>query len=400
MNAPGGSKTASPWRRVRQPGVAVAIALAETLTVIEYFAIPDRTMITVAASIVQLALTAGLYWSVVPCSVGILALSVAAGLIPGIYFSSMLWPTWLVLGLLAYHGHVPLAIVVTLIDMFVRYYDIQFHGNAQWDIGGLATVLCTRIAAIAIGLAIAERKHRDQLQHEISEKQRLQEEQDRLRRNLVLASKLHDSTARGLTLIMLYTGEASEQHEANLNERFLSSIRTTAQSTLNDVRKIIDLLEDSDTVSASTSINEISKYSNCYGTLNNLLHNLVQDNSQYLSSVHLTGENHIIEEQNISLENIPPEIIQEITDLINQIYANILTYSARNDNSYYLFVSIHDKHIEITQFNEIQFDHKISHKGKGLRLHKQRISHIGGTLVTTREEGLWSLHATIPLSDS
>lgn len=205
MNAPGGSKTASPWRRVRQPGVAVAIALAETLTVIEYFAIPDRTMITVAASIVQLALTAGLYWNVVPCSVGILALCIVTGILPNVYFSSMIWTVWLSLGLLSYQGLTVPALVLALADVIIRYYDVQMLENSQWTVNGLATVMCTYIAAITVGLAVSEHKYKERLEKEIQETKRLKDDRDRLRRNLVLASRLHDSTARGLALIMLYT---------------------------------------------------------------------------------------------------------------------------------------------------------------------------------------------------
>lgn len=82
--------------------------------------------------------------------------------------------------------------------------------------------------------------------------------------------------------------------------------------------------------------------------------------------------------------------------LMNEVYANISRH-ASSGGKYEVSVLVKTHSLEITEVNDMGARHSGSLPGgHGLRQFAAEIEHIGGSLSTDCENGIWMFHARIP----
>lgn len=168
-----------------------------------------------------------------------------------------------------------------------------------------------------------------------------------------------------------------------------------AQSTLDQVREIIDVVDGDAAIDAAEN-EEIR------GSLHDALRRVIDGNERYLSSMHMQGKTDLAGGRNMPVERISADTLREIKDFLDHMYMNILIHGiggTGEEDAYYASVTVEGDRISIVQCNETDDRHIQSHPGKGLTLHRQRIALLGGTLVTSLDDRLWTLRAVIPLHE-
>lgn len=392
--------------RFRHPYVAVMITIAIACTVLTYLTEGEYSLPQTMLSFAHVSLLVGLYWYPVPCACAIIILSITIGIIPDTAFVKQFWSLWLSAGILGYCRRLWVVLSLLLIQtgsmitMTLRHPQI-----AEWNLTGVLSfnIICTIM--VITGYALAEHREVEQLRRKAQERERLDIEQQRLRRDMVLASQIHDSTTRGLALISLLSEQCIEEStnahlSAEMTER-ISRIGSTARSTLQAVRKVIDVLNQNKQDTATKTTVRTCKDDSDTGSepFETMLTRLIADNDTSMAAVGIHGSSTISASVSsvMTVSHIDPETMQEIRNLINQMYTNIAVHGAQGTDVYHVRVELTERVLHIQEFNAIGRTDARLHSGKGLSLHRQRITSIGGALHTHREDGIWVLRAVIPI---
>lgn len=378
---------------LNHPYVALMIAGTVCYTLIEYVIAIEVLPVTAAVTAMEIALTVGLYWRPSVCGILLVTVSACSKLIPFVGFPSQLFGIWLSVGLLAYLHKAPTSFVLIIVELLSHCYELFSDAGTTWTPSGVLSATCTYVIAAVIGLAIAEHQHAEHARREAMEQHRLREDHDRMQRNIMLASTLHDSTARGLTLITLLSDQCLDGiNDSSAVAGPLRTIRYTAQTTLAQVREVIDLLDGtSDAPASGITVNDSSGSD----SLADMLSATLRNNDQRMRAAGCIGISTVEDRQQERNDHPSPAHYHEITALLNEIYTNILVH-ANADEGYQIHLVINDHTIELSQFNNSKSERTSYHTGKGLALHRNRIRALGGNLSYADEDGMWVLAATIP----
>lgn len=378
-----------PTKLIRRPRMAAMIALAICCTCIQGMADGDGGVIPLTIFSVYIGLLIGMYWNPFLCGTAIVSLSIALGCVPDADFPMQFWNVWLAFGLLGYGRHLLAAAMTILVQAAAMTGMWHLHGTSGWSLSGIGTFNASCIIMIVVGYAIAEHRSADILRQKALETANAKRERDLLRRDIELASRIHDSTTRGLALITILANQCMDcppdERQANL-----ALIQSTAQSTLADVRKVIDALE--------TDRGAKSAHDDAPLTVTDMVHGIMKSNDVELRSIGIYGHSAVQSETAPDMRTVPSDIIQEISDFLNQLYSNIAVYGTQGDDAYYMHVEIENSVLCVEQFNIIGNESRMwPHRGRGLSLHAKRIHALGGSLETRREEENWIVRARIPL---
>lgn len=377
-------------RDCARPYQAICIASAVALTMAECLADSAHTPFRICEAVVLAALTVGMYRWTGFCGACIVLVSAVSTLLPGMAFSPQLWAHWLTYGMLAFQRRRSLVVVLLLCDCLV--FPVAWLMNVPtWEPGGIVTLLASFAVACAVGYALAEHRRIRMENEELHNVRRHKLERDRLRRDVTLASRIHDSTARGLTLIALTAEEghddmtAGEGHAARLRD-----IRAIASATLAQVRDVIDVLEGA----------EPSYRLDAYGyagTLTEALRQQLRDNDRVLASLGFHGISTLDDETEAASARMDKERVEAMHDCIDHMYTNIAVHAAAGDDAYVVHVRISESGIGIVQFNACGAHAEASHgSGRGLALHQRRMRSFGGTLDCSVRDGIWILRMHMP----
>ncbi|KFI51866.1 sensor histidine kinase [Bifidobacterium callitrichos] len=387
--------------RLRRPYVAVMIIVVIVCTALIYATDGDYSLPQTMYSFAHICLLVGLYWHPTYCACAIIALSIAAELAPEAMFMKQLWCLWLAAGLLGYHRRLRMAFSLLLIQTLIMMMSLSDqHQMDDWNVPGVLSFNIICAIMLVVGYALAEHQEADRLRRKAQERERLAIEQERLRRDMALASRIHDSTTRGLALISLLSEEcitdsANAKLPDVLKER-ITLIGSTARSTLQDVRKVIDVLNrderderDADAKGESTSDEPMES----------MLTQLLADNDKHMAAIGVQGSSVMTSSASsaLTVSCIDRETMQEVRDLINQMYTNIAVHGARGTDAYHVRMELTDRALRIREFNAIGRTDDRLHTGKGLSMHRTRIMAMGGILHTHGEDDIWTLQVEIPI---
>lgn len=378
-------------RHFAHPYMAVCIACTVVLTVTEFAFASGHSITHILAVCVALTATVGLYRYPASCASIIVGVSAVTVLMPQLSFSPQLWPHWLAYGIIMYRRRHAASALLLTVDCCVFLLARVTHVPV-WPLVGIITLVSTYVVAGLVGFALAEHQHSHMVEEELRRSRRLEEEHDRMLQHVVLASKLHDSTARGLTLIALTADECLQRDASKTEYRdCLHAVKATAMSTHAEVRHIIDILQSVDQPGGAANRDH-------GGSFADILRMRLNENDRVLDSMGFHGNSYL--DSTAESANLCPDplIAEEIYDVIDQMYTNIVAHARSGDDAYVVRIGITGTAVTIVQFNEtstgVDSRRRPAH---GLRLHKQRIRSFGGTLEYAMDDNVWSLRIQVPV---
>ncbi|WP_164514647.1 sensor histidine kinase [Bifidobacterium goeldii] len=275
-----------------------------------------------------------------------------------------------------------------------RVSALYAYPDSGWVPSGVLTVMCSYLVAMLAGFAVSEHVKNERLRHTLEEQRQIQMERDRLYRDVRLASTIHDSTTRSLTLISLLAIQCKNEMQNNDDEcsAKMDLIHSTAQQALSEVREVIDALDTGSDPKYKTTKNPTK-------TLQDELQRIVTDNDNRMNIAGVFGISQIECSYNPLVQGLDPRCTNEISSFIDHMYTNILSHGRKGEDSYYVHIRLLKSKIVIYQFNvESTFSsYSYAHSGKGLALHKLKILSLGGTFTANSEDGLWVMTAEIPM---
>ncbi len=109
---------------------------------------------------------------------------------------------------------------------------------------------------------------------------------------------------------------------------------------------------------------------------------------------------------NIQITGLEPSFRKETYDalqsLLAEIFTNIQRHAVPGPHSFDLFVTFDEQGVQIRQLNDAHETVDLPEpeiSGKGLTMHRQLITSLGGSLSWSREGGQWLLYAFLPCKD-
>jgi hypothetical protein len=229
------------------------------------------------------------------------------------------------------------------------------------------------------------RRHR--IKQEIAERKeriaRIEDENIQLRRDNMLAIRLHDSIAGGVSSIAL----ASSFHDPD--DEVLKEIHYDAVTVLERIHGILELLSDGAEREHEISATRIP--------LEVVAHNI----DMSLHSLGFRGKTEITLNEVV----FDPELGAFLEDFLMEIKQNIERYSSMEDGDYAMSIRVEDNEVLIRQTNPMA-DETTSlvpsalSTHEGLMLYEQRIESMGGSLEHEVSNCTWFLFASIPLNNS
>lgn len=380
------------FRGCKRPYALAIIIFVVMLTMLEYAAGSDQSMANLMFACVLASMSIGMYWLPACCGIGITALSVATTLYPGMPFSPQLWSLWLVFGMLAHQRRYVLVSMLFIAEIAAYLAALVFH-VPTWTPSGIVTLLGTFVIAAIAGYGISALQQFQRIQEELRQRQSLQERYHRSQRDLLLASRIHDSTARGLTLISLMADDSMPATATGENSHAcLHDIKSVAADTLAETRTVIDILCGSDDSAAYVN----RDHDNVMFV--DALRQQMDGYDHLLATLGFLGTSVVHTEKQGTNYRPDSAVAEELRDLIDQLYTNIVTHARQGNDSYVIRIVVGRSRINLTESNTCDVarssDRHISH---GLSLHERRIRALGGTMTYAIEDDVWTLRAQIPL---
>lgn len=390
------------WRRWLRDGTvfaamahpyrAMMIIVASMCTIATFFTDGPYSAPQIIATLIYMGLLACMYWHPVPCSYAIIIISVTTSVIPDIEFIVQPWNLWLAAGLLGYGRHLRIAVSLIVAQTAIMAVGVGEGIQATtWNFPGVLTSNLSCLIVTIIGYALTEHQTAESLRHEAQEN-----EQRHLHRDMMLASRIHDSATRGLALISLLAEQCAQKDIDGGSAEKIRLIGSTARSTLCDVRTVIDILNREETVSPSEE-HGIGRSTHSGQSMGHILRHLLDDNDARMSAIGIHGESVVESSLKIKASAIAPELLQEITDLIGQIYTNVAIHGVHGMDAYHVRIELTDTTLYIRESNIIGHADDHLHLGRGLSMHARRIKRLGGDIVMNSEDGVWVLYTFLPL---
>ena len=371
------------------PIFTIAMTVCSLLTMTQYFAELHHTPEQSIYILISFILLSGLFRYRTLCATLILLLSIVICIIPHLAFTMQFWNIWLALVLLGFRQHLlitSLALTMQTVFMLFAWHVWNMNG---WSIQGIVTFNAISAAMVLCGYALAEHSKVDALRVESFQAYQFKLEAESARRNLTLASNIHDSTTQGLSLISLIAEQAKSEEPSAACMEHMDRIQQITSSTLSEVRKVIDILDGSNPDSPPSCDDSVALHVRT-------LRRLIRENDEWLSSCGIYGESflEVDSHQRPSAAVIP---FTDVRNLINQIYVNIINHGTHGRDSYLFQLTVSEDALFIKEFNKIGNSQQSLHVGKGLYFHKIKLESNGGSLITKIEDDQWILTATIPL---
>lgn len=395
------------WRRWLRDGTvfaamahpyrAMMIIVASMCTMASFFAYGSYSTPQITATLIHIGLLACMYRHPVPCSYAIIITSITTHVIPDIEFIVQPWNLWLAMGILGYGRHLRIAASLIVAQTAIMAVGVgEGLQLTSWNFPGVLTFNLSCLIAAIIGYALTEHQTAERLRREAQEREQLENEQRHLRRDMMLASRIHDSTTRGLALISLLAEQCAQEDNGGGSAEKIRLIGSTARSTLRDVRMVIDILnrEEPSGPSEGHDIAHVTQFGQSMG---HMLRHLLDDNDARMSAIGIYGASIVESPSEIAASAIAPELLQEITDLIGQIYTNIIVHGEHGVDAYHVRIELTDTTLHIRESNIIGHTDDHLHLGRGLSMHARRIKRLGGDIVMNSEDGVWILYTFLPL---
>ncbi|RSX53552.1 hypothetical protein D2E25_0875 [Bifidobacterium goeldii] len=245
----------------------------------------------------------------------------------------------------------------------------------------------------------------------------------RLTREQELAHMIHDSVSNDMSTIAMLAWRAKTVDD---DTDMLDAIYERSHHALDRVHEVIDVLNgkrdiesiasDSDELQdiaragSTADANQVAgandgsdaNDSSTAGTINGIdcvaaIEKYVEDEDRIMHMLGFAGAARVTGTCEHTVSSATHACIM---GLLEEIYANIVRHGESTDG-YQLFVTISDHVVTITEINPIPAQQHAALRnvrhGRGLKLQRDSIMQLGGTLNTSAQDGAWTLSAQIPL---
>ncbi|KAA8818628.1 sensor histidine kinase [Bifidobacterium vespertilionis] len=406
-------------KHLERPYAVLIIAAAVALTLIDGLANHGMSDLVPITTCLYALLVIETYWWSSFSALALVAIAMTAVLVPRIVLPMPVWSLWFVYSMLAYsRRHVMLAVTLAL-GFAGTVAGVALGRYPLWNMASIVSLDGSFCLAALAGYALVERRR-------VEEARRLAEENARMRRDVELGSRIHDSVTQGLTAIALTADRLRTAEsvasvvpggadrpggpDGDLDDG-LAMIASTARRTLGQVRSVIDVLNGRDEAFAAAPASDRLP----------ALRAMVREGDDRLRRMGFEGRT-TIEADGGAAEfvdsagsagsaAINPVAWRELVDLLGQLATNIAVHADPQAGAYAIDVRLetgaNGPRATVTQSNGVAAAHeglqggdRVPHSGRGLALHRARIEALGGSLHTSLEDGVWVLSAVIPLASS
>lgn len=256
---------------------------------------------------------------------------------------------------------------------------------APWDTPFTYAIGIILTSAVLIGAGLAARRFRMN-DVDNNERERLLRQITLFRRSNQLAIMMHDTLSNDLTFIAML----ARRHQDDTNpdaRRDWWNVFERSQRAFAQTHEIIALLAGDPCAPHGSD-----------GTPYERIQVAIDQTSHELAALGYHGET--------VCDGVPcavsPEAEHEALSLIRELGTNIVRHAAPGDDVYSLWVTLNADDIVIRQTNDIPTSKQVpplteaERSGRGLAMHRDRITRLGGILRARREDGLWLVFASIP----
>lgn len=310
---------------------------------------------------------------------------VACCFIPDDGGPSLLWGTWLALGYVGMRITSWWGVLYPLAVSTVRMWRFNADGV---PLNEYVMLIFVMFFAFFIGKSLAWKEFVDQARRNELKYEKLSQHIEYLRREHMLAGRIHDSIAGNLTYMaivldgfMLDAENPSDKHE-------MRKLRTLVIETLHEVRDVVDMMHGSDR-------QESKQDEHAYLAE---LRGIGEQGDAFLRELGFHGQTKI---EIDNLNNLDGNYVREILSLVHELYTNIAVHGSP-EGTYYIAVGVHDDNwVHVDSVNDVSLRSLFPDKPlskKGLALRKRWIESVGGFVRTSSEGDTWHFHACFPVA--
>lgn len=304
-------------------------------------------------------------------------------ILPGTSASDIFIGVCLAFGVLTFMSAPWMSLLAQSCNIMIMAFTV-FHGT-----GSPRAVVATMLLQMASGIGgYALRVHRfdiakreERLHTEID-----RERSDKLNRDIRLASRLHDDLTNNLSAAAMLC-EARILSNGDPDERrFLHDIQDRIQESITCAHNVIDVLRD-----GTATVEE--RHAPMPTSWEQVLHELIADETSELDRHGFHGNTSIHID---SLVDPGPDVSEEITALLTEVYSNIRKHARPQEGSYSVELTVTHDNITLVQLSTRRTGDRTT-SGRGLELHRRIIERLGGNLRTNAEDDTWMMTVDIPL---
>lgn len=359
--------------------VCVAMTIAETL----FF--PPAGVVTfflVAAHVLAIILISR--QPIVCCNIIFLTFAICC-LIPDDGGPSFLWGTWLALGYVGLRIESLWGMFYPSAVALVRIWRFDADGVAVNEYFMLILVM---FFAYFVGKTFAWKELAAQLKQNKLRYEKLSQHVEYLRKESVVASRIHDSVAGNLAYMAILLDGLILDAEKNktFDEKEIREVRALVVETLDEMRSVVDLMNGGKTESVQADNMSLSG-----------LQIVGEQGDSFLKELGFHGKTRIALKD---LKNLDDAFSREVFSLIHELYTNIAVHGSPGGEYRLIVFWDDDDLIHVDQVNDISSKNLFPDKpvsGSGLSLHMKWIKSIGGFAKTSSEKGAWQFHARFPV---
>lgn len=242
--------------------------------------------------------------------------------------------------------------------------------------------------AYFVGKTFAWKELAAQLKQNKLRYEKLSQHVEYLRKESVVASRIHDSVAGNLAYMAILLDGLILDAEKNktFDEKEIREVRALVVETLDEVRSVVDLMNGGKTESVQADNMSLSG-----------LQIVGEQGDSFLKELGFHGKTRIALKD---LKNLDDAFSREVFSLIHELYTNIAVHGSPGGEYRLIVFWDDDDLIHVDQVNDISSKNLFPDKpvsGNGLSLHMKWIKSIGGFAKTSSEKGAWQFHARFPV---
>jgi signal transduction histidine kinase len=376
-----GIKPFTSWCVEHAQYLLIAVCVAMTITETLFF--PPAGVVTfflVAAHVLAIILISR--QPIVCCNIIFLTFAICC-LIPDDGGPSFLWGTWLALGYVGLRIESLWGMFYPSAVALVRIWRFDADGVAVNEYFMLILVM---FFAYFVGKTFAWKELAAQLKQNKLRYEKLSQHVEYLRKESVVASRIHDSVAGNLAYMAILLDGLILDAEKNktFDEKEIREVRALVVETLDEMRSVVDLMNGGKTESADNM------------SLSGL-QIVGEQGDSFLKELGFHGKTRIALKD---LKNLDDAFSREVFSLIHELYTNIAVHGSPGGEYRLIVFWDDDDLIHVDQVNDISSKNLFPDKpvsGNGLSLHMKWIKSIGGFAKTSSEKGAWQFHARFPV---
>lgn len=242
--------------------------------------------------------------------------------------------------------------------------------------------------AYFVGKTFAWKELAAQLKQNKLRYEKLSQHVEYLRKESVVASRIHDSVAGNLAYMAILLDGLILDAEKNktFDEKEIREVRALVVESLDEMRSVVDLMNGGKTESVQADNMSLSG-----------LQIVGEQGDSFLKELGFHGKTRIALKD---LKNLDDAFSREVFSLIHELYTNIAVHGSPGGEYRLIVFWDDDDLIHVDQVNDISSKNLFPDKpvsGSGLSLHMKWIKSIGGFAKTSSEKGAWQFHARFPV---